>query len=341
MRKVKTEEAIGMALAHDITEIIPGKKKDVAYKRGKRIEKEDVERLLNLGKTYVYVLDAKEDGVHEEEAAIRIARALIDENMECLPPKEGKVSILSRVGGLFYVDKKELLKINMVEGILLSTIPDRYPVKKGDVVAATKIVPLYIGEKYLRKAEKIAKKKIIRISPYKKAKVGLCVTGSEIYTGRIKDGSNIVERKLNAMGTEIIERRVVNDDVNMIKNSISELIEKGAEIIVTTGGLSVDPDDVTKEGIEALGARIIFYGTPVFPGAMFLLAFLDGRYILGAPACVFYSQYTVFDIILARILAGEKVELMTRKDVAALSHGGLCLGCSTCHYPACFFGKGM
>lgn len=341
MKKVRVEEAVGMILAHDITEIIPGKKKGVAFPRGKKIEKEDIEKLLDLGKAHVYVLDHEKEGVHEEEAALRIAKAMMDENMECLAPKEGKVSIISRVDGLFYVDKKGLLKVNMVDHVLFSTLPNRYPVKKGDLVAATRIVPLYIEEKYLKRVEKLGRQKIIWIVPYKKVKIGIVVTGSEVYTGRVQDGSVMVENKLRAMGNEIIGKKVVNDEVLMIRDAIIELFGKGADIVVTTGGLSVDPDDVTKEGIEATGARVLFYGTPVFPGAMFLLAIYDGKYIIGAPACVYYNKHTVFDVIMGRILVGEDMVSLNRKEIASLSYGGLCLGCDICHYPACFFGKGM
>ncbi len=338
MKKVKVEEAVGMVLAHDITEIVPGRRKVVAFQRGKRIEKEDVERLLDLGKKHIYILESDEEGIHEEEAALRIAKALMDENMEILPPKEGKVSIISKVDGLFYVDKGGLQKVNMVKDVLFSTLPNRYPVKRGDVVAATRILPLYIDEKYLKKVEGI-KKKVIWISPYTKKKIGIVVTGSEIYNGRIQDGSMIVEEKLRQMRCEIVGKRIVDDEISMIRDSILDLMNMGADIVVTTGGLSVDPDDVTKEGIEATGARVIFYGTPVFPGAMFLLGFLDGKYILGAPACIYYNRYTVFDIILGRILAGENLESMKKSHVASLAYGGLCLGCNPCHYPACFFGK--
>ncbi|MCX7857975.1 MAG: molybdopterin-binding protein [Deltaproteobacteria bacterium] len=341
MKKVRVEEAIGMILAHDITEIIPGKKKEVAFPRGKRIEREDVSKLLDLGKANVYVMDNKNEGVHEDEATVRIAKALMDENMEYLPPREGRVQILSKVDGIFCVDKKGLLKVNMVENVLFSSLPDKYPVRKGDLVAACRIVPLYIKEKSLKKIENLGRKKIIRVFPYRKAKVGLVVTGSEIYNGRIEDGSVIIENKIREMGSEIVGKKLATDDVIMIRDFILELFDQGADIVVTTGGLSVDPDDVTKEGIEATGARVLFYGAPIFPGAMFLLAVYDEKYILGAPACVYYNKYTIFDIIFGRILSGEDMRNIGKKEVASFSYGGLCLSCKVCHYPVCFFGKGL
>jgi len=338
LKKIKVEDAVGRVLAHDITEIIPGKKKDVAFKRGKVIEKEDIEKLLDLGKGHIYVFEKEIKGIHEEEAAIRIAESIKDENMELMPPKEGKVSIKSKGEGLFYVNLKHLVEINNIKNVLLSVIPNRYPVKKGDIVAATRIIPLYISEKELKKVEKVAEKGIISIKPFKYFKIGLVITGSEVSSGRVKDASNMVEEKLKNYGHDVIGKNIVPDNIGKIKAAILDLFDKGAEMVLTTGGLSVDPDDVTKEGIEATGAEVLFYGTPVFPGAMFLVARLKGRYILGAPACIYYNRYTVFDIVLTRLMAGER---MHKRDIIKLSYGGLCLQCKVCHYPYCFFGKGI
>jgi Probable molybdopterin binding domain len=338
LKKISVENALGMILAHDITEIIPGKKKDVAFRRGKIIEKGDVEKLLDLGKRYLYVFEGSTKGVHEDEASTRIAQAILGEHMEYTLPKEGKVSIKSTVNGLFYVNANHLFAMNRIKDILLSTLPNRHPVKEGDEVAAARIIPLYIGEKELKKVELVGEKHIIRISPFKSLNVGLVITGSEVYTGRIQDGSSVVEERLRNYGLNIVGKVIVPDDVSMIKDGILSLFSSGADLVLTTAGLSVDPDDVTKEGIEATGAETLFYGTPVFPGAMFLVARLRGKYILGAPACVYYNRYTVLDIILTRILAGER---MHRNDMVKLSYGGLCLHCNECHYPTCFFGKGL
>lgn len=337
MKKVKAEKALGLILAHDITEIIPGKKKDVAFKRGKIIENEDIEKLLDLGKMHVFVFDKGVKGVHEDDASTRIAESIIDGNMELVPPKEGKVNIKSKVSGLFYVNDKHLYEINRIPNVLLSTVPNRHPVRKGDLVAAARIIPLYIGEKELKKVERVGEKGIISISPFRSFRVGLVITGSEIASGRIKDGSYVVEEKIKGYGLEVIGKTLAPDDVSAIGNAIAGLFGEGAEMVITTGGLSVDPDDVTQEGIKSTGAEVLFYGTPVFPGAMFLVARLKGKYILGAPACVYYNKYTVFDIILTRIMAGER---MHSHDMVKLAYGGMCLNCDVCHYPACFFGKG-
>lgn len=337
MKKVKVEDAVGKILAHDITEVIPGRKKDVAFSRGKVIEQEDLGRLLDLGKRHLFVFDGKMRGIHEDEAAIRIAQALMDEFMEFLPPKEGKVSIRSKVRGLFYVNDKYLYEVNRIKNVLLSAVPNRHPVNEGDTVAATRIIPLYINEGELKKVERVGEKGVIRIRPFRSLKVGLVITGTEVYSGRIQDGSSVVEGKLSDYGVDVVGKVIVPDSVPEIRNGIIAQFDEGADVVITTAGLSVDPDDVTREGIEATGAEVLFYGTPVFPGAMFLVARLKGKYILGAPACVYYNNYTVLDMVLTRIMAGER---MHRKDMIKLSYGGLCLHCDVCHYPRCFFGKG-
>jgi molybdopterin biosynthesis enzyme len=337
LKKVKVQDAVGLVLAHDVTEIIPQKKKDVAFRRGRIIERGDVERLMDLGKNYVYVLGGDEKEVHEDEAARRIAEAAMDEHMALMPPKEGRINLLSSVDGLFSVNKSRLYALNSVEHVAFTTVPDRYPVKAGEMVAATRILPLYIDEATLKKAERLGRQGVIKIFPFKAMKGGLVVTGSEVFSGRIKDGSPIVEGRLRNYGLELVGKEFAPDDVGSIRDAILRLLQKGAEIVITTGGLSVDPDDVTKEGVAATGARIQVYGAPVFPGAMFLVARRKGKYILGVPACVYYSRNTILDIVLPWVLAGVKI---TKSDILKLAHGGLCMDCGECHYPNCYFGKG-
>ncbi len=204
------------------------------------------------------------------------------------------------------------------------------------MIAATRILPLYIGEEGLRQAERIGRKGVIRILPFASLRCGLVVTGTEVFSGRIQDGSPLVEERLRGYGLQMIGKEFAPDDVDAIKDAILRLFKKGAEIVITTGGLSVDPDDVTKEGVAATGARIVAYGAPVFPGAMFLVAKRKGKYILGAPACVYYSKNTILDIVLPWALAGVNI---AKSDILKLGHGGLCLNCSVCHFPNCLFGK--
>jgi molybdopterin biosynthesis enzyme len=337
LKKVKVQDAVGLVLAHDVTEIIPEKKKDVAFKRGRIIEHGDVEHLLDLGKCYVYVMEGNEKAVHEDEAARRIAEATMDVHMVLTPPKEGRINLISTVDGLVSVNTKKLYALNSVEHVVFTTVPDRYPVKAGEMVAATRILPLYIDESALEKAERLGKQGVIKILPFKSMKGGLVVTGTEVLSGRIKDGSPIVEERLRAHGLEMIGKEFAPDDVSSIRDAIVRLFDKGADLVITTGGLSVDPDDVTKEGVAATGARIQVYGAPVFPGAMFLVARRKGKYVLGVPACVYYSKNTILDVVLPWVLAGITI---TKNDILKLAHGGLCVNCVKCHYPTCFFGKG-
>ena len=336
MKKVKAQDAVGLILAHDVTEIIPQQKKSVAFKRGRVIEPRDVDRLMDLGKNYVYVTEGGEEEVHEEEAARRIAEAVMDSHMELTPPKEGRINLVSTVNGLVSVNPKKLYALNSVEHVAFTTVPDRYPVRAGEMVAATRILPLYIAETTLQKAERIGREGVMKILPFKPMKGGLVVTGTEVFNGRIKDGSPIVEERLRNYGLELVGKEFAPDDVSAIRDAILRLLQKGADVVITTGGLSVDPDDVTKEGVAATGAKIEVYGAPVFPGAMFLVARRNGKYILGVPACVYYSKNTILDVILPWVLAGVRV---TKSDILKLGHGGLCIVCEECHYPNCFFGK--
>jgi molybdopterin biosynthesis enzyme len=337
LKKVRVEDAVGLTLAHDITEVIPGKTKDAPFRRGQTIQKGDIERLLDLGKGHIYVTDGEEKEVHEDEAGKRIALAAKDGNMDISPAKEGRINIRTRIDGLVTINTRALAEINRVKHVLFTVVPDGYPVKAGDIVAATRIIPLCISEELLTEAERIGRKGIVKVLPFKPMKVGLVVTGTEVASGRIVDGSERVEEKLRGYGLEVIGKKLVSDDVGLIRDAVLAMVDRGAEIIVTTGGLSVDPDDLTKEGVEATGARVIAYGAPVFPGAMFLVAKLKGTYILGAPACVYFNTRTVLDIFLPRVMAGKA---LTAGTVRSLALGGLCLHCPECHYPNCFFGKG-
>jgi molybdenum cofactor synthesis domain-containing protein len=337
LKKVKVEDAVGLRLAHDITEVVPGKKKDAAYRRGQIIKKSDIERLLDLGKGHVYVADVVEKQVHEDEAGKRIALSAMDANTVLSPAKEGRINIISKINGLVSINTKALAEMNRVKHVLFTVVPDSYPVKAGDIVAATRIIPLYISDELLSEAERIGRKGIVRILPFQPMKAGLVVTGTEVASGRIVDGSARIEEKLKGYGLEVVGKKLVPDDIRLIRDAILAMIDQGVEIVVTTGGLSVDPDDLTKEAVEATGARVIAYGAPVFPGAMFLVAKLRGKYILGAPACVYFNTRTILDIFLPRVMAGTR---LTAEVVRKLALGGLCLHCPECHYPVCFFGKG-
>jgi molybdenum cofactor synthesis domain-containing protein len=340
MKKINIHKAAGMVLGHDITRIIPGSFKGVAFKKGHIIQPEDIPALLDLGKEHIFVLDIPPGQLHENEAAQRLAQALQGDHLFLEGPSEGKIGLKAEMFGLLKVRVDGLARINLIPNIIVSTLHNNTVCQVGDTVAATRIIPLTIDEQSVERAEAIGAQSgpVISIKPFLKKKVGVVVTGSEIYKGRVQNGfDEWVGKKLIAFGCDIFQMEVVPDKVSHISQALKKIKEAGCDLIITTGGMSIDPDDVTRKGIRLGGAKIIFYGTPVLPGAMFLYARLGDIPLLGLPACVFYHKVTLFDLILPLILAGETP---TRKQIAAMGHGGLCRNCPECRYPICPFGKG-
>ncbi len=338
LKKVKLEEAIGMALGHDVTKIVPGKFKGAAFRRGHIIRQEDVPELLSMGKEHIYIIEEEEGEVHEEEAALRIARAVSGPEMKLTSPEEGRVNIKSAISGLLRIDSPLLKEINSIDGVVLATRHDNTVCQPDMTIAGTKIIPLYIPEANLNTVEELCRKgRVLRVIPFRVRKVGVVITGSEVFKGRIKDKfGQTIRRKVESLGSVINYQTIVPDDEDLIARAVLEMRDNGSEIIFACGGLSVDPDDVTVEGVSRSGARIISYGAPVMPGAMFLFALLGDIPILGAPAAAIFNEATIIDIILPRVLAGEPV---SREDIIALGQGGLCLNCAVCAYPICPFGK--
>jgi len=337
--KVRAENAVGTVLAHDITRIIPGKFKGVGFKKGHVVKKKDIPELLKIGKEHIYVLNLSEDQLHEDDAALRIAPAICGDNLTWTEPSEGKSTIVSQQAGLLKVNVRGLTRINKLGNIIVSTLKTNFPCRKGQKVAATRIIPLMIAKTKIEKLESLAlqHRPILQLTPFRKLRVGGVVTGSEISKGLIKDEfDQYVGKKVTNYGCEFVKKIIVPDDPQSIANAVLDLKKLGCELILTTGGLSVDPDDVTKLGVKKSGARMVAYGSPVLPGAMFLYALLDNTTILGLPACVFYHPTTIYDLILPRVLAGEKI---TNNEIADMGHGGLCLECETCRFPNCSFGK--
>jgi molybdenum cofactor synthesis domain-containing protein len=341
MKKIETINAVGHILCHDITRIIKDVVKDTAFKKGHIVKEEDIPVLLSLGKEHLYIWEKKEGTLHENEAAEVLYDICKNENMKPSEVKEGKIDLIADTDGLFRIDVKRLDEINELEEIMIAARHNNFPVKKGDKLAGTRVIPLVIEEEKLNEAKKIAgNTPLLELIPYKKMKAGIVTTGSEVYYGRIKDTfTPVVVNKLNEYGITVCGHKIVNDGSEMIVNAIKDLKDNGADLIICTGGMSVDPDDLTPSSIRESGAKIISYGAPVLPGAMFLLGYFeDETPIMGLPGCVMYSKATIFDLVLPRIAAGVKV---TKKDIAKLGNGGLCLGCSPCHYPNCSFGKGV
>jgi molybdenum cofactor synthesis domain-containing protein len=340
MRKIKIEDAAGMVLGHDVTQIIPGEYKGPRFKRGHRIRKEDIPEFLKIGKEHIYVMDLKPGILHEEDAALRLGRCFAGKNVDLSGPSEGKVTFHSKRNGIFKINLPLLHRINFSKNIILSTIHRHTPCTPGMAVGATRIISLTTTERQIDQVERWCKKEgpVLEILPYRTLKIGVVITGNEIFKGRIRDQfDDRVGKKIVHFGSRIVKKEVVPDDVHQISQALLKLTNDSADLLLVTGGLSVDPDDVTRAGVKKAGTRIIFCGSPVLPGAMFLYGMLGEKPVLGLPACVFYHRATLFDIIFPRILAGE---VFTRREISLLGHGGFCQNCDPCHFPVCPFGKG-
>jgi hypothetical protein len=340
MRKmVPVYEAVGMVLCHDLTEIVPGRSKGRAFKKGHVVEPEDVQRLLNMGKEHLYVLNLDSGIIHEDDAAMRIAQAASGPGITTSEPVEGRVNMAAASKGLLKINVEALNQVNQIQNVVLGTLHTNQQVIKGRVVAATRIIPLVMEVEKIELVEEVCRENypLVQIKPFASLKVGIVTTGSEVYHGRIEDGFGPVLRaKFAELGSEILRQVLVSDRVSMTVQAIHDLLAEGAQIVAVTGGMSVDPDDQTPLSIREAGGRVVAYGAATFPGAMFMLAYIGDVPILGLPACVMYHKASIFDLVVPRILAGETV---TRADLVALGHGGLCALCPECRYPLCGFGK--
>ena len=322
LKVIPVEAAVGLPLAHDITEIIPGKHKGPAFRRGHIVRSEDVSKLLDVGKRHLYVMELEQDELHEEDAARRLAKAAAGANLKLSDPSEGRINLIAGISGLLKVDADLLYRFNSLGDFMLATLPGNRYVQEGTVVAGTRTIPVVVKEELIQKAEALCKEKpIVTLLPVPPKRVHLVVTGSEVFTGRIKDGFEpVVSRKVSAMGSHLESVKLAPDDPDVIAGHIKEAKQAGAEIILVSGGMSVDPDDKTPEGIRRSGAKIESHGFPVLPGSMFVMAYLHETPVLGLSGCVLHDSFTAFDMLLPRLLAGEKI---TRADIMALGHGGL------------------
>lgn len=340
LRTIPVEKSVGMVLGHDVTRIVPGEFKGRAFKKGHVIKPDDVDELLKIGKEHVYVLELQEGFIHENDAAERIARAAAGHGIEFTETVEGRVNMVAACNGLLKVNVDALYQINSVEDISFGTIHTNQQVAAKRAVAGTRAIPLVIEEEKIQKVEEICRDNhpIIEIKPFRSFKVGLVTTGSEVYHGRIEDKFGpVVSAKFSELGSQVLRQIFVSDDIEMTVKAIHDLLDEGAEMIAVTGGMSVDPDDQTPASIKAAGGKVETYGSPIFPGAMFMLAHIDDVPVVGLPGCVMYYKASIFDLTVPRILAGEK---LTRADIIAMGHGGFCSNCPECRYPVCPFGKG-
>ena len=340
MKKINTVDSVGQVLCHDITQIIPGVKKGPVFKKGHIITEEDIPVLLSVGKDQIYILKNDENMVHENDAAHMLQEMCGNENMTFSEPSEGKIELFAAVDGLFLVDNKKLNIVNSFGEMMIATRPSGFIVKKGDKLAGTRIIPLLIEKEKMEKVKAlVGDEPILKVVPLKKKRYGLITTGNEVFHGRIKDAfTPILNAKLTQFECKMVEHVIIDDNHEKITAAILDMLSKGVDMVLCTGGMSVDPDDRTPLAIKNAGVNIITYGAPVLPGAMFLVSYTkDNRPVLGLPGCIMYAKKTIFDLMLPYILSDTPI---SKELMSSLGNGGLCLNCEVCHFPNCSFGKG-
>ena len=338
MKLIRTEDAVGSVLCHDITQIIPGVTKDAVFRKGHVVTEDDIPVLLSVGKENLYVWEAWEGMLHENDAAEVLRQVCQGRHMKASEPKEGKIELTAECDGLLKVDREKLNAVNAMGQIVLASRHGNFAVKKGDKIVGMRVVPLVIEEEKMNRVKELCgEKPIFQILPFHSMKAGIVTTGSEVYYGRIKDQfTPVVKEKLEKAGMNVLGNTLCNDESDMVTEAIKEWIKKGADLVVCTGGMSVDPDDRTPLVIRNASDEVVTYGAPVLPGAMFMLAYAGNIPVMGLPGCVMYSKRTIFDLVLPRIAAGER---LCAEDFTTLGEGGLCLNCEVCTFPNCGFGK--
>jgi len=343
MKQINTTDAVGHVICHDITQIIPGVSKGAIFRKGHIVTEEDIPVLLSIGKDHLFVWEKQEGMLHENEAAEILYSICKNNYMRPSPVKEGKIDLIAEIDGLFKVDAARLDRINALGEMMIATRHSNFAVKKGDKLAGTRIIPLVIEKEKMDRAVATAgPEPLLKLLPFRKMKAAIVTTGNEVYYGRIQDAFGpVIREKLAEFDVDVMGQTIVDDSPEKIIKTIIDYISRGVQLIICTGGMSVDPDDTTPAAIKNTGAEIISYGAPVLPGAMFLLAYYETEQnasipILGLPGCVMYSRRTIFDLVLPRIMAGE---VLASEDLSSMGHGGLCLGCPVCTFPNCSFGK--
>jgi molybdenum cofactor synthesis domain-containing protein len=342
LKKIRVQDAVGQELSHDITEIRPGEFKDAAFRKGHTVCDEDICHLQKLGKNHLYLIDLEKDEIHENQAASILANGLAGEGITWEDnPKEGKICLYAAHDGLLVINKANLAAFNMVDEVMCASLHSYTLVKKGQQVAATRAIPLVMKRPPVERAAAIASQGggtvVVRV--LKKAKVGVVITGNEVFNGLIDDKfAPVLKKKINDLGSHLTGIEFAPDDENLICQAIEKHLNSQCDLILLSGGMSVDPDDVTRKGIKSAGATEMHYGAAALPGAMFMVAYINGTPLLGVPACGLHHRVTVLDLILPRILINEHIG---KKELAFIGHGGLCMDCPECTHPHCPFGKGM
>ena len=337
MKKINVENAVGMTLCHDITAMRDGFK-GALFKRGHVITKEDIPTLLDIGKKTIFVWEENAGEIHEEDAALRMAAMAPVELAHYTGPSEGKMQLMADQRGMFRVNVELQQELNSIGDITITSLPDHYPVEVGARIASMRIVPLVTQEEQIIQAEKLCKgKKLFDLRPYQQMKVGIIITGSEIYNGRIKDKfESVARKKLEQYPADILGVTICDDELDMLVNAAKAFLEQGADLLIFSGGMSVDPDDLTPAAIRTLGADVVTHGVPSQPGNMTLVAYLGNVAILGVPGAAISSPTTMFDVLLPQVFTGDK---LTKADLIKLGDGGLCQQCKPCHFPNCTFGR--
>lgn len=326
LREVRVEDAIGMILPHDLTQILPGEFKGRLFRKGHQVTEADIPALLSIGKEHIYVMELQPGYLHEDEAALRMAKAIAGENLKLTEPHEGKVNVKSEIHGLVKIDKAFVDSVNAIDEVVLSTIRSNTVVQAGASLVGTRVIPLIVDEAKVVEVERLAAARreegftLLEVKPFRKLRVGVITTGSEVFKGRIKDKFGpVVKEKVAQLGSEVVDQRFVSDDSEAIVGEIHALAALGVDLVLVTGGMSVDPDDRTPGAIKAAGARVVSYGTPMLPGSMLMIAYLGDLPIMGLPGCVMHDPYTSFDVLLPRICAGEEI---VRSDITEMGYGG-------------------
>ena len=342
MKEIRTVDAVGQILCHDITQIIKDQKKGVLFKKGHVVREEDIPALLSVGKEHLFVWEKKEGMLHENEAAEILYKISAGEHMHGSEIKEGKIELIADCDGLLKIRRDALQAVNSLGEMMIASRHGDFPVRKGDKIAGTRIIPLVIEKEKMDRAEKAAgETPIFSILPFRNKKAGIVTTGSEIQKGLIKDTfTPVLREKLDEYACSVVGQTTPGDDRKQITEDILNFIREGADLVICSGGMSVDPDDRTPGAIKDTGAEVVTYGAPVLPGAMLLLSYYQNNDkiipILGLPGCVMYARRTVFDLILPRIMADDRI---CADEIASYGEGGLCLNCDVCTFPNCGFGK--
>ncbi len=340
LQTVEVQNSVGKMICHDITKVTRGEFKDAIFRKGHIVQPDDIPVLLKIGKENLYIMELDSGDIHEDIAGIRLGTAVAGNGIYWRGPKESKVSLYAEYDGLLKINVDALEAINDLPDVILSTLHNNSVVKKDDLLAGTKVIPLVVPEETVAAAENICREAgwVTEVVPFKSLKAGLVITGNEVYKQRIRDGFGpVIKEKMQVFGQDVLRIDYAPDDCEDISSKIKKMVDDGAGLVMVTGGMSVDPDDVTPKAISLTGAEVIRYGAPVMPGAMFMLAYLNNVPVMGVPACGMFFKTTIVDILLPRILVGER---LTKRDITLLGHGGLCRGCETCRFPNCTFGIG-